>query len=309
VALIFASAAILQACVDALIIGGVATGVVLAADRRQAEVMYTDQRIEFAAGSRIGEALKDQGHVSVTSYNYTVLVTGEVPTAQAKAEVEKIVSEIPQVKTVVNELQIAGASSAASRSNDAYITSKVKGNFLGNGKVRPTDVKIVTEAGVVYLLGLVTREEADAATEVARGTGGVQKVVRVFEYVTRPRRNRNGSGTPCLGFAFGGCEHPLDLADELAVAGCYSTAEGQHLLAGPVDQVLVEIPPGALAGLRGKRRVQGVGVVRRHAGFREHRKAYAVVDLAEFGDVAIAPGSWPPKSLAGKPSTTRPLSR
>ena len=121
VALIFASAAMLQACVEALIIGGVTTGVVLAADRRQAEVMYTDQRIEFAAGSRIGDALKDQGHVNVTSYNYTVLLTGEVPTAQAKAQVEKIVSEIPQVKTVVNELQIAGASSAASRSNDAYI--------------------------------------------------------------------------------------------------------------------------------------------------------------------------------------------
>jgi len=101
VALIFASAAMLQACVDALIVGGVATGVVLAADRRQAEVMFTDQRIEFTAGSRIGEALKSQGHVNVTSYNYTVLLTGEVPTAQAKAEAEKIVSEIPQVKTVV----------------------------------------------------------------------------------------------------------------------------------------------------------------------------------------------------------------
>ncbi|TMH20967.1 MAG: BON domain-containing protein [Betaproteobacteria bacterium] len=111
-----------------------------------------------------------------------------VPTAQAKAEVEKIVSEIPQVKTVVNELQIAGASSAASRSNDAYITSKVKANFLGNGKFRPTDIKVVTEAGVVFLLGLVTREEADAATEVARGTGGVQKVVRVFEYVVPPAK-------------------------------------------------------------------------------------------------------------------------
>ena len=188
VALILLSAAALQACVDALIVGGVATGVVLAADRRQAEVMFTDQRIEFAAGSRIGEALKGQGHVNVTSYNYTALLTGEVPTAQAKAEVEKIVSEIPQVKTVVNELQIAGASSAASRSNDAYITSKVKGNFLGNGRFRPTDVKVVTEAGVVFLLGLVTREEADAATEVARGTGGVQKVVRVFEYVIPPAR-------------------------------------------------------------------------------------------------------------------------
>jgi len=186
VALLLVSAAALQACLDALLIGGVTTGVVLAADRRQTEVMFADQRIEFVAGSRVGEALKSHGHVNFTSYNYTVLLTGEVPAAQAKAEVEKIVSEVPQVKTVVNELQIAGASSAASRSNDAYITSKVKGNFLGNGKFRPTDIKVVTEAGVVYLLGLVTREEADAATDVARGTGGVQKVVRVFEYVVPP---------------------------------------------------------------------------------------------------------------------------
>src|SRR5256885_1268217 len=129
-ALVLVSATGLQACVDALIVGGVATGVMLAADRRQAEVIFADQRIEFAASSRIGEALKGQGHVNVTSYNSMVLLTGEVPTAQAKAEVEKIVSEVPQVKTVVNELQIAGTSSAASRSNDAYITSKVKGSFL-----------------------------------------------------------------------------------------------------------------------------------------------------------------------------------
>jgi osmotically-inducible protein OsmY len=148
--------------------------------------MFIDQQIESTAGSRVGDALKGQGHINFTSYNYTVLLTGEVPTTQAKAEVEKIVSEVPQVKTVVNELQIAGTSSAASRSNDAYITSKVKGNFLGNGKFRPTDIKVVTEAGVVFLLGLVTREEADAATEAARGTGGVQKVVRVFEYIVPP---------------------------------------------------------------------------------------------------------------------------
>ena len=189
IALALVSAATLQACAEALIVGGVAAGVMMAADRRQAEVMFSDQRIEFSAGSRIDDALKGQGHINVTSYNYTVLLTGEVPTAQAKVDAEKAVTEVPNVKTVVNELQIAGASSAASRSNDAYITSKVKGNFLGNGKVRPTDVKIVTEAGVVYLLGLVTREEADAATEVARGTGGVQKVVRVFEYVTPPAKN------------------------------------------------------------------------------------------------------------------------
>src|SRR5260221_12179023 len=119
-ALLFVSAMALQACVDALIVGGVTTGVVLATDRRQAEGVFTDQQIEFAASSRVGEALKGQGHVNITSYNYTVLLTGEVPNAQAKAEVEKIVAEVPQVKTVVNELQVAGASSAASRSNDAY---------------------------------------------------------------------------------------------------------------------------------------------------------------------------------------------
>jgi osmotically-inducible protein OsmY len=181
--LLLVSVAALQACAQALIVGGVAAGVVMAADRRQFEVMYADQRIEFSAGSRIDEALKGEGHVNVTSYNYTVLLTGEVPTAQAKMDAEKAASEVPQVKTVVNELQIAGTSSAASRSNDAYITSKIKSNLLGNGKVKPTDVKVVTEASVVYLLGLVTREEADAATEIARGTAGVQKVVRVFEYV------------------------------------------------------------------------------------------------------------------------------
>ena len=104
VALLLVSAAALQACLDALLIGGVTTGVVLAADRRQTEVMFADQRIEFVAGSRVGEALKSHGHVNFTSYNYTVLLTGEVPAAQAKAEVEKIVSEVPQVKTVVNEL-------------------------------------------------------------------------------------------------------------------------------------------------------------------------------------------------------------
>ena len=176
----------LQACVEALLVGSVAAGVIVAADRRQFEVMFGDQRIESAAADRVGDALKGQGHVVVTSFNYTVLLTGEVPTAQAKARAAKVVGEVPQVKTVVNELQIAGTSSATSRSSDAYITSKVKSSFLGNGKFRPTDVKVVTEAGVVYLLGLVTREEADAATDITRGTGGVQKVVRVFEYVAPP---------------------------------------------------------------------------------------------------------------------------
>jgi osmotically-inducible protein OsmY len=190
--LLLAIAATLLGCVEAVIVGGVAAGVVMAADRRQVEVMFADQGIEWTAGSRIDEALKGEGHVNVTSYNYTVLLTGEVPTVQARADAEKAAGEVPKVKTVVNELQVAGTSSAASRSNDAYITSKIKSNFLGNGKFKPTDVKVVTEASVVYLLGLVTREEADAATEVARSTGGVQKVVRAFEYIAPPAKLPQG---------------------------------------------------------------------------------------------------------------------
>jgi osmotically-inducible protein OsmY len=182
-ALLFAATAVLQGCIEAAVIGGAATTAYVAVDRRQPDVMLGDERVDIIASSRVGDALKDQGHVNVTCYNYTALITGEVPTAQMKAEAEKIVSQVSQVKSVVNEIQVTGASSFASRANDSYITSKVKGNFLSANMFSINRVKVVTEAGAVYLLGLVTREEADAATEIARGTGGVQKVVRVFEYL------------------------------------------------------------------------------------------------------------------------------
>jgi osmotically-inducible protein OsmY len=87
------------------------------------------------------------------------------------------------VKSVVNELQIAGPSSFASRSNDTYLTGRIKAAFVAANQFSANDVKVVTEGGVVYLLGLVTRKEADDATELARSTSGVKKVVRVFEYI------------------------------------------------------------------------------------------------------------------------------
>lgn len=182
-ALLLISAAGLQGCLDAVIIGGAATGIMVAADRRQPEVILGDERIDFTGSSRVADVLKDQGHINVTCYNNRVLLSGEVPTAELKAQVEKIVGEVPKVKDVVNELEVSGTSSYASRGNDSFITGKVKGNFITAGKFQANHVKVVTEAGIVYLMGLVTREEADAASEIARGTGGVQKVVRVFEYV------------------------------------------------------------------------------------------------------------------------------
>ena len=127
---------------------------------------------------------KRQVHVNATSYNRMMLLTGEVPTAEIKADVEKIAAGVTDVKSVANELAIAAPSSFGTRSNDSYITSKVKARFIDTGKFSANVVKVVTEAGVVFLLGIVTQAEADAAVEVARTTGGVLKVVRVFEIVS-----------------------------------------------------------------------------------------------------------------------------
>jgi osmotically-inducible protein OsmY len=176
---------LLQGCIEAVVVGGAATGAFVAADRRQAEVVAGDERVGLTALSRVGDRFGDKVHLNVTSYNYNVLLTGEVPDAQTKGEIEKIVMQIPQAKGVINELQVAGLSTLTSRGNDTYLTGRVKGTFVTEGKFQANYVKVVTESAVVYLLGLVTRQEADDATAIARSTSGVKKVVRVFEYLTQ----------------------------------------------------------------------------------------------------------------------------
>ena len=185
-----AAAALLQGCIEAVVVGGAATGVMVAADRRQPEIVAGDERVSLTAGSRIGDRFGDKAHVNVVSYNYNVLLTGEVPNAEAKAEIEKIVTQVPQVRGVVDELQVAAPSSYSSRANDTYLTGRVKAAFVGEDKFQANHVKVVTEAGVVYLLGLVTRKEADDATAIAArlSSSGVKKVVRVFEYLSQPAR-------------------------------------------------------------------------------------------------------------------------
>lgn len=163
---------------------GVGTGVLMLTDRRNPETYVSDEGMEIRAVNRIGEKYGDKVHVNVISYNRMVLLTGEVPTEVIKADVEKIAAGVPNVKSISNELAIAGPSSYGGRSNDSYITSKVKARFVDAGKFSPNHVKVVTEAGVVFLLGLVTQTEANDAVEIARTTGGVQKVVRVFEIIS-----------------------------------------------------------------------------------------------------------------------------
>ncbi|HZR67770.1 MAG TPA: BON domain-containing protein [Burkholderiales bacterium] len=192
------AAAALSGCIPAVILGGAAATAVAISDRRQPEVLLGDKRIEYAVSGRIDDALRDQAHINATSYNYTVLLTGEAYTPELKAQAEKIATEVPQVKNVVNEIDVAGRSSLASRSNDSLITTKVKANLISDAGKRyePEQVKIVTERGVVYLLGLVTREEADAITDVVRSTTGVQKVVRVFEYILPPAKRDSDVRNP-----------------------------------------------------------------------------------------------------------------
>ncbi len=181
---LLAALASLTACAPVVLIGAGASGALVVEDRRTPGIQLEDQTIELKAGHRIGDKHHDV-HINSTSYNGILLLTGEAPTAAVKADIEKIAYGVGNVRGVVNEIQVAGVSSIGTRANDAYITSKVKGTFLAAQKFYPNHVKVVTESNVVYLMGLVLRKEADDATEIARNVGGVQKVIRVFEYVVR----------------------------------------------------------------------------------------------------------------------------
>jgi len=172
-----------NACAPLLVGGAAATGVMVAEDRRTVGTMTEDQGIETKTSSRITDSLKGDIHVNVTSYNRTVLLTGEVPSAAAKEQAGRIARGVENVRTVYNELAVGPVTSLSTRTNDTVTTSKVKGRFVDGQKFSPLHVKVVTENSVVYLLGLVKKQEATDATEITRTTSGVTKVVRLFEYL------------------------------------------------------------------------------------------------------------------------------
>jgi osmotically-inducible protein OsmY len=182
------TAAVLSGCFGAAVVGAGAT-VVMLEDRRTTGVYIEDENIEWKALGINHEAAPD-AHINTTSYNGLVLLTGEVSTEALKKAVGENVSKIKSVKSVTNELRVSGNSTLTSRGNDSYITTKVKTAFLNNGKFPPTALKVLTEDGTVYLMGMVTVQEGDAATEIARNTNGVKSVVKVFEYIAAaPKRS------------------------------------------------------------------------------------------------------------------------
>lgn len=180
---------VLAGCVGAAVVG-VGAGALIYADRRQSETLLADEGIEIRTANRLAEKFKDQVYVNVTSYNRTVLLTGQVPNEETKAEVEALAASIANVRRLQNELVVGPVSSLTSRAKDAYITSNVKARFIDSQLVSASQVKVVTENGMVYLLGLVTQREADAAVQVARTSAEVKKVIRVFEIISEAEAKR-----------------------------------------------------------------------------------------------------------------------
>jgi osmotically-inducible protein OsmY len=173
----------LSACAPLLVGGAVVTGM-SASDRRTTGAQLEDERIETRGAARIREHLGERVHINVTSYNRQVLLTGEVPSEQDKQLAEQVVARVENVRAIINELGVVGVSTLGQRSSDTLVTGRVKANLIDTRDLNSNAFKIVTERGIVYLLGRVTAREADRATDIVRRTSGVQKVVRLFETIT-----------------------------------------------------------------------------------------------------------------------------
>lgn len=175
---------LLQGCVPAVIAGGAAAGVMSAYDRRSTGVQTDDETTEWKAAQHVPEKYKAFSHLNFTSYNRRVLITGEVPNEEAKAAISEQTRQLEGVKEVFNEVNIASPSSFGNRSNDSYITSKLKARLVDSNQLSANHIKVVTENGVAYLMGIVNDREAKVAVAIARTTDGVRRVVNIMEVVT-----------------------------------------------------------------------------------------------------------------------------
>lgn len=173
----------LSACAP-LVVGGMATGVIVATDRRTSGIQLEDEGIELRAASRLRDVLGDRGHVNVTSFNRQVLLTGEVPTEQDKGAVERAIGQVENVRLVLNELAVQDSTTFSQRSNDTLVTGRVKAAIVDARDLTVNAFKVVTERGTVYLMGRVTQREAGRATEVVRSVQGVARVVRALEIIS-----------------------------------------------------------------------------------------------------------------------------
>ena len=183
VLLFICSLLLIQACAP-VIVAGAATGVAVMHDRRSSGAVLDDQGMEYHIGNALygSKEMYAVSHINILSYNGVVLMTGEVPTEAFKQQAEDIVKQTENIKGYHNELVVAESSALSSRSNDTWITSKLKTNLTTDQGIDPFFIKVVTERGVVYLLGIVSQAEAQTAVDIAVQVAGVQRVVKIFEY-------------------------------------------------------------------------------------------------------------------------------
>ena len=173
----------LSACAP-LIVGGAMGGALVAVDRRTSGAQLDDQGIELRATNRLRDQMGNRARAAVTSYNRRVLLTGEVASAADKELASKIVSGVDNVAEIVNELSVTNSPTLTERAADTLITGRLKASLVDAKDLSANAFKVVTERSTVYLMGRVTQREADRATDIARNTSGVQRVVRSFEILT-----------------------------------------------------------------------------------------------------------------------------
>ena len=230
-------AAGLAGCVPAALVGGAvgAGALLMTADRRSGETQEADRTIEAAAGDAVVRALPGRGHVNITSYYRKVLITGEVPSAQDSQLVAAQVRAVPGVAGVVNELAVMPESSTLQRSNDRLITSKVRTRLMNQNGVPAGSIRVTTERGTTYLMGRLTATETALATEVARQTDGVQRVVRVIDLIADPAGGSSVTthAAPAVDPAVSGTAAPT-----LPAAGDQATG----VVVSPVTQPVIEQP-------------------------------------------------------------------
>ncbi|HYT96627.1 MAG TPA: BON domain-containing protein [Casimicrobiaceae bacterium] len=179
----FAASPLLSGCVPVIVAAGVGGAALVATDRRSVGAQADDEAIELKVANAVGARYGESVHVNATSYNGVVLLTGEVPDQAVYASIGNIAATTERVRSIHNDLAIGPLTPLSARTNDTFITSKVKARFVEANKFAASHVKVVTERGVVYLMGIVRRQEGNDAARIASTTSGVARVITVFDYL------------------------------------------------------------------------------------------------------------------------------
>jgi osmotically-inducible protein OsmY len=169
----------------AAVVGGATVGALALQDQRTTGTQINDEEIEWKVLVAVldDEQIRTNSHVNATSFNGVVLLTGETTSESLRSQIESIANKVAEVREVYNEIIVAAPSSLGSRSNDSWITGKVKTKLFEALGDKALQVKVVTERSTVFLMGLVSAQLGTDAAEAARRVGGVQRVIKVFEYI------------------------------------------------------------------------------------------------------------------------------